>query len=223
LSDQRLLLRQFSVPLVLLLSICSLLGYTPTTLQQRAQPVIENAIYEKTLDLLFPEGESLPKDIISVTVLRFEPSFAPESEIVLKETFETSEIVFYKATEGNIYQRLNALVQGAVARDPESLAKKVEVSTKRITSSRTLLRKWNSAMFEDLRLSTKTLDDLGERERAGTASFPLDGTVYILKYCQGTSTLSLKLYDVEIDRPNATPQFRIVQWMNTVRDYVNSH
>ena len=78
-------------------------------------------------------------------------------------------------------------------------------------------------MFEGIRLSTKTLDDVGEQQRGGAVSIPLDGTVYVLKYTQGTNDFSLKLYDVDSNRPNVTPQFKIVQWMIGVHEYVNSH
>jgi hypothetical protein len=185
--------------------------------------VVNNEVYEKTLDVLFPERNSSPKNIISTTVLRFEPTFESESELVLRETFDSSEILYYKATEGNIYHRLNEVIQGGSPADPVLLSKKINITAKKILIPKTLFKNWNSTMFEGIRLSTKTLDDVGEQQRGGAVSIPLDGTVYVLKYTQGTNDFSLKLYDVDSNRPNVTPQFKIVQWMIGVHEYVNSH
>src|SRR5947207_1771856 len=69
----------------------------------KSYKVVSPETYNHVLDMLFPRDDSA---IFSI-VLRFKPSFQPESQIVIKRGLKNAEIIEYTSLSGNIYSKLN--------------------------------------------------------------------------------------------------------------------
>jgi len=58
---------------------------------------------------------------------------------------------------------------------------------------------------------------LEKADSTGAESFVLHGSVYELWYVQGLKAMSFSLYDVDVTDTRSRAEFKLVQWMNTVR------
>jgi hypothetical protein len=193
------------------------------TVQQDSYKVVDADIYEKTLDILFNTRLTKTSKDNTLTILRFEPSFSPECQIVLKEGPRQTAIIYYKSLDGNMFQRMNQLIRDGVKQDPDTLAAKLHVSVKTTEIPRNLLVKWNHEFLQSIAESANALEQLAAQDRTGSTLVVLDGTKYLIEYIQGTSQLRAELYDVNTSKDGATPKFGTVKWMITVQKYAESH
>ena len=73
----------------------------------KSNKVISQETYNQVLDILFNRDESAKNYLL---VLRFGPSFHPESQIVIRGGGDKVEVLEYTSMSGNIYSKLNEII-----------------------------------------------------------------------------------------------------------------
>lgn len=184
----------------------------------QARPVIDEGTYSSVLDIVFPRDESSTGRTMWAIVLRFRPNSAPESQIVIRKSSSKVEVIEYTPTEGSIYTKLNEALERGVRRDAVEMAKSVRVSRREVSVSHAQVKRWYVALFDSISGTTKTLREALEKaDSTGVESFVLHGSVYDLWYAQGLKEMSFSFYDVDVADARSGAEFKLVQWMNSVR------
>jgi hypothetical protein len=180
--------------------------------------VISRDVYDAVLDIVFPRDSPDPSKTYSSIIMRFKPSFDVERQIVIRNTSGSYEVLEYEAIDGNIYGRLNHLINEGRSTKPEEMAKFLKVSKHTINLPRQQVENWHAAFLNSVARSLdKFRRSLEELEKEGTVTLPLDGTIYELWYEQGMNKIAFSVYDVELTKPEATGDLPLVRWMNMIR------
>jgi hypothetical protein len=185
---------------------------------QGVYPVVSWETYNRILDMVFPRDDLDTSKTVFEFVLRFEPSFHSTSQVVVRKRLDRIEVVEYTSPDGNIFDKLNELLDRAGKEDAVAMAKSIRVKRREIAISDTQIKRWYATFFDSLVVTTKSVRAKGEKsDKSHTATFVLDGTTYNVWYKQNLETFSLSLYDVEVDTPGSDGELKLVQWMNSIR------
>lgn len=162
--------------------------------------------YERTLDLLFPrEVDNPKKHLRSRIVLRFRPSFAPESQIVISRYADGgAEVMLFSlpAERGSVADHINELVERDIE-DPTEIARQIKVERKRVDLDSSVIDALLQR-YSDLRVAP-SLD----------TQITLDPTFYELWFETGSNRFHLSLAGPDYSyAPKADP---VIRWMNDVR------
>jgi len=188
---------------------------------QRHYPVVSGETYNQVLDILFPRNELNTSKTIFEFALRFEPSFHSTSQIVIRKRVDKIEVLEYTTLDGNIFQKLNEILEHGGKEDAVAMAKSIRVKRREIVVPDIQIKRWYATFFEALASSEKILNERGEEaDKNRTVSLVLDGTTYNVWYKQSLDKISLSLYDVEVDTSDSDGELKLVQWMNRVRQDV---
>ncbi len=180
--------------------------------------IISRDAYDAVLDIVFPRDNPEPDKTYVSIIIRFKPSFDVERQIVIRNTSGNYEVLEYEAVDGNIYDRLNHLINEGQNTKPEEMAKLLKISKRAVNIPRKQIENWHAAFLNNVARSLdKFRQSLEELEKEGTVTLPLDGTIYELWYEQGMNKIAFSVYDVELTKPDATGVMPLVRWMNTVR------
>src|SRR6266705_5545713 len=156
--------------------------------------VISHKTHERVLDIVF-EQDRVKWDYD--LVLRFEPTFAPESQIVIKRRVDKTEVVEYTSVSGNIYRKLNSWKANGRMEDAVEMAKLIQVMKRLIEIPNDEID-WRRGLVESIGPSMKVLEERRLQYEKGVGAIALDGTFYSLWYNQVGSHLSFTLLDHEI-------------------------
>ena len=170
--------------------------------------------HERVLDILFQRDEANRDYDL---VLRFEPSFAPESQIVVRTAANKVEVVEYASLSGNIYRQLDSVMAHGGKEDPVEMAKLIQVRKRLIEVSHAQAKQWRRSLAVSVAASIKTLERRSVESERGIGTIALDGTFYHLWYDQVGSHLSFSLLDHEASDRGVTGELELVRWMNSVR------
>lgn len=176
--------------------------------------VISKETYERVLNTVFPrDGEGRGYDFI----LRFEPSFAPESQIIIRSTANKVEMLEYTSLSGNIYKKLNSVVAQGGKEDVVAMAKLIQVRKRLIDVPIAQSKKWRRSLVDSFDSSMKILEQRNNEAARGVGTITLDGTFYNFWYDQAGSHISFNILDEEVSDYEVTGILKLVQWMNSVR------
>ena len=181
--------------------------------QLKSFKVVSPETYNRVLDMLFPRGDS---GIVTI-VLRFEPSFQPESQITIRSGQDKSEVIEYKSLSGNIYSKLSDVIAHGGKEDAVEMAKLIKVGRRSIEVPYAQVKQWHARFLVSVSDSLNSFKGKIDEYDTGTSTIALDGTFYYLWYKQISNEISFKLYDHEVNSQGATGDFKLVQWMNIVR------
>jgi hypothetical protein len=181
----------------------------------KSNKVISQETYNRVLDIVFTRDE--PRGDYGL-VLRFKPSFHPESQVVIKRGVNKVQVIEYTSLSGNIYSKLDEVVTHGGKDDAVELAKLIKVRRRSVLVPNVQVKQWHSSFLESLGDSLKTFKKRSEEfDRERTITVVIDGTFYDLWYSQGTNDMSFSFYDEEISDQQPNGALKIVQWMNVVR------
>ena len=208
--------------IILAPQICSANAHCGSSAQQstsKSHRVVSRETYSRVLDILFPREDPNPSETIFQFILRFRPSFQLTSQIVIRRRLDKVQVVEYSSMDGNVYSKLNEALARGSKEDAVELAKLIRVQRKEISVPHAEIKRWYTSFFDSLNSTTTTLQQRGEEfdKKGGSESILLDGTIYDLWYEQRLTSLSFNLYGVEIDSPGGDGDFKLVQWMNSIR------
>ena len=179
-----------------------------------SRKVISRETYARVVDMVFPrDGEGHGHDFI----LRFEPSFAPESQIVVRNAVNKIEVLEYTSLSGNIYKKLNSVVAHGGEEDAVAMAKLIQVRKRLVEVPITQALQWRDGFADSVGNSIKTLEQRSAEAAKGVGTVTIDGTFYSLWYDPEGSHISISVWDHEISDREITGELRLVRWMNAVR------
>lgn len=176
--------------------------------------VVSEGTYTRVLDSVFPRDQAKGDYGFA---LRFKPSFAPESQIVIRRALNKVEVVEYTSLSGNIYRNLDSIMAHGGKEDAVEMAKLIQVKRRSIEVPIAQVKMWHSSLLNSISASVKTFKQRGEESERGIGTLRLDGTFYDLWYNQGIGDISFSVYDQEISDREVTGELKLVRWMNTVR------
>lgn len=186
----------------------------------RTIPTVSQETYNRVLEILLPIEYPSPDKTDFFIALRFQPSFSRTSQITIRNDVEKTEVIEYAANV-NVYDELNKILAETCLENPEEMAKLIKVEKKKLDVPPLRVKQWHINFLRSLSSSLDNFRQRSEqRAKDGTVSIILDGTSYKLWYMQGGDKIEIEFYDAEIDDPKVTGNFKLVQWMNTVRQQV---
>jgi hypothetical protein len=175
---------------------------------------VSHETHERVLDIVF-EREKADRDYDFV--IRFEPSSAAESQIVVRRVSGKIELVEYSSLSGNIYSKLDGMMARGGKEDPVEMAKLIQVRKRVIEVPPAQIMLWRRALADSVATSIRTLDQRIVEAEKGTGTVAVDGTFYHLWYDQVGSHISFSLLDQEVNDREVTGELALVRWMNSVR------
>lgn len=189
--------------------------------QQRSVPSTED--YEQTLDLLFPQAPAdLPGGHLEFA-LRFEPSHAAESEVVILWDRGEFHAIEYKVAKGNLLAKLIEQHDRNGKIDKGSAGKAIEVQSRYLKIAPERHKRLLSEFFGSLSRTAAAMNDAHKKaERDNGAIAVLDGTTYRLTYKGYPADVSLMFQDVSADSREKS-KFEIVNWMNRIHEEVSKN
>lgn len=177
--------------------------------------------YERVLGLLFAPTTQAPRDLVFSIVLRFRPSFEPESEVIIRQGRGQAATVEYIAAENNVHTALNGLLRITPGARPEALARDVHVQRRTFNLPAARCFALQAALFASLNETLSALRAAGGTVHgSGETTVTLDGESYELWYEQGLTQFSGFFSASEADL-SATPNaIGIGKWARALRDEI---
>jgi len=172
--------------------------------------VISQETYRRVLDIVFPPTESYKY------ILRFEPSFAPESQIIINTQGAKTEVVELTSLSGNIYAKLDRLKADGASEDAIAMARLIQVRKRTIEVPPHVASRWFSTFSDSQVASLKLLEERQEEEARGTGTMVIDGTLYSI-WNHTSRDAFFREWDYEINDQEVSGEFQLVKWMNSVR------
>jgi len=186
--------------------------------QVKGLSVISCETYDRVLDILFPRDVPDPSKTVFKIILRFHPHAQPESQIVIRRGVEKVEVLEYLSLDGNIYRKLNEALAHGSKENAVEMAKSIKVRKRLINVPYSQVKQWHVGLLESIAISTKVFKERShEFDDMGSETVMLDGAFYDLWYEQRLSKMSFAIYDADVDHHISNDEFKLVQWMNTVR------
>ena len=180
----------------------------------KSYKVISRETYERVLDTVFQRDEA-NRDYDFV--LRFEPSTAPESQIVIKRAAGKTQVVEYTSLSGNIYRKLDNMKANGGKEDSVEMAKLVQVRKRLLEAPEAQVNQWRSSLPGMMAASMKLLEQRSAEAASGIGTITIDGTFYSLWYDQVGTHMSIGVWDHEVSNREITGELEVVRWMNAVR------
>ena len=208
------------IALTLVLQVTDASSQSRSSLQEgrlKSYKVVSPETYNRVLEILFPRNDPDPGKTIFAFVLRFKPSFQPELQIIIRRRLDKVEVVEYTSLNGNIYSKLDDVMAHGGKEDAVEMAKLIKVRRRSIAVPYAQVKQWHMSLLDSVGESLKAFKEKSEEYDRGTVTLALDGTAYDLWYEQGLNKMAFSLYDEEINDLRSTGDFKLVQWMNSVR------
>jgi hypothetical protein len=206
--------------LMLALQVSTVTGQSNSSQEnpQKPYPVVSWETYNRVLEIVFPRDDPDTSKTIFEFVLRFEPSFHATLQIVIRKRGDRIEVTEYTSPDGNIFDKLNEMLDRGSKEDAVAMAKSIRVKRREISVPDTEIKRWYKGFFDNLAMTEKTLKQRGEEsDKTRSVTLVLDGTTYDVWYKESLDKVSLSLYDVEVDTPGSDGELKLVQWMNAIR------
>ncbi len=201
--------------LLLVMNIAHAYAQERETLQEESIPVVKSKTYEQVLDLLFPRDKLEEAKIRYAFVLRYEPSFDAESQIMIIYRADNVEAIEYKSADGNINTKLNEIFRRTGTENAVEMAKQIRITKRVININSAAIRRLRDSFFKRLCQSLEGEIKFFDRTR-DVINITADGTKYRLWY-MGLGTIFYEFFGTGADRPTSTDESPLMEWMKDVR------
>ncbi len=184
--------------------------------QMHPDPEVYRQILDTALPIKLDEGGTSKFSI----VLRFLPSFHPESQIVIRYDGGDTVSVEYMAAKVQLSAVLRKYFSGTRTPDIAKAATLMEVRAELLRVSTETVRDWFHEFWSSLSASAEPL------ERKGFArEIQVDGTQYMLQYQEGTNHLTFQYAGSELNQDvnTAGNDLPLVKWMIKIYNEVSKH
>jgi hypothetical protein len=173
--------------------------------------------YDQVLDRIFPRELFAGRNLAYTMILRFTPSFAAESQLVIRVGLDKSvEARLYAVERRSAADTAEEYVKRTGQQDIVKIAAAIEVTERRLQVDFQEVERWHSQLYDALDSSVRELKrSAAEYLKSGTVDVVLDGTTYDLWYAQGTLESHWRYVDVDANgREVVVP---LTRWLNMVR------
>ncbi len=226
---QRVLLYGLSLPLLLTGNAPAQKGHPPAPpVAAPAKPTLAAQMsvegYDHLLNVLFPADHGTHPGLDYTLVLRFEPHFHPESQIVLRRFHNNKvEATYDRVVSGNAWRAAYAQGDQLSNSQYETIAKTIPTRHSSFTATDFDVQQWHAELlpllsqgFTHLRKASKQI------QRSGTWDVMTNGTRYELWLIQGDDEVHLISWDSEVE-PLPSGTTGLVRWMNLIRWQAAGH
>lgn len=169
--------------------------------QEATLPAVSEETYHRVLDLVFPRDILTDQKFDYVFVLRYEPAFRAESQIIITERAGRVEVVQYTALDGSIELRLDQLVQSRHKEDAKRMARLIRIRKEYANISSKDIKLLHESFLDTLRISERARLNAAKDKITITA----DGTGYRLWY-KGETEVQSDFAGSNITTPTLLPK-----------------
>lgn len=166
--------------------------------------------YQQVLDILFPR-DALDEAGRYVILLRYLPSFDPESQFTLVEKDGTVEVLEYTSADGNINQKLHEIYQRTKREDAFEMAKQIRVRQRILKTSPAEVKSLRSSLYD---VGCALINH--ERKQTREDEITGDGMRYQI-WSRGKGRIHYHIDGLDIDDTPATNEHPLIGWMKTAR------
>jgi hypothetical protein len=106
------------------------------------------------MDLLFPLSALQQPSLYFVTILRYQPSFEPESQIIMIGREGYAEILEYRSLDGNLFYKLDDLLRNGNITAAE-FAKQIHISRRTLRIPFSLAQVWRKKLIDSVAFASK--------------------------------------------------------------------
>lgn len=181
--------------------------------------IVNDETYEQVLDILFPRPVLDDDSADFAFILRFKPSFSPESQIIIVKRAKNLEIVKLAPVDGSIHKQINGIYQRTKKMDPSEMAKQVQIRRQIVSLStqevQSLREGFLTAACAQARMEKRFIS-----KSEDGVSLTTDGTIYQLWY-KGMNNLSYNFTSSGYGRPGESAEAPFTKWMKAVDGRVN--
>ena len=185
--------------------------------------VISFDTHKKVLDLLFPL-DALDEAKEFVLILRYMPSFEPESQIVVVARDGKIRVTDYVSLDGNIYSKLNQIKAETNREDPLEMSKILHVKKRELTIPLAQIQRWRQNLIDGIAVSLRP-KKFETATPPKTASVILDGTVYEVWDSSGvfggTGDFHYSVYSTEVSKRVFQDESPFIGWMKRIRKEIS--
>jgi len=195
---------------------------TNSSAQRRAvdRVLVSDDTYRKVLDLVFPRDDVEALGVEYAFIIRFEPSFAAESQVTIVSRDGIVEVTDYSPQDGRVESKVQEIFHRTGEQNPSLIAKQIRVLRRVVSISPATLDRWRDGFYNSIctavRDERKFFDSPSK-----TVMVTMDGTEYLLWY-KGIGRLHYQLAGSGIDRPRRADEDILIDWMKSVRRQVTS-
>ncbi len=166
-----------------------------------------NKLYSETLDAIFSTGLGLSPEHPAILVIRFYPSFSPESQLSLDFT-DTGVAASYVKLAAMLSTTLDNLPSGR--KDPREIASKIKVEKVSKTFDAKIAKQDLDSLWEALAKSPSRM-----KERV--SHIMVDGTNYKISIDTYLDSVVVQSWDADPEPDRVTGSSEIVRWANRMR------
>ena len=174
-------------------------------------------VYRQILDMAFPSNLGKGRTNMFSLVLRFLPSFQPESQIVIRYDGNNNASLEYMVATVQLNAVLSRYFANTRTPDIAKAARLMDVKQAPLVISDEIVRSWFHELWTALSASTELLE-----KRGLAREIQADGTQYILHYQEGVNHLTFEYGGSELNNEATTNQYDLplVKWMMKIRKEV---
>jgi hypothetical protein len=224
------LLLQLAASSVLLCFLGTSAAWPQQTTRKKTGEIVQEATletYARVLDIVFPQTSETSRELELRIVLRFRPSFSPESQITISLARGSEGNVEYISAAHNIHDTINELIRTTGENQPGSLSKQIRVDRQILSMPAAQVFEWQKGLFESLHVTSSILrKDATQLHERGIANVILDGESYELWYTQGLTKFCAsfaEMVDDRSDRNNEALDSWIKRVHNDVIEAIRKH
>ncbi|MCM3874614.1 MAG: hypothetical protein ND895_28300 [Pyrinomonadaceae bacterium] len=185
--------------------------------------VISFDTHDKVLNLLFPL-DALDEAKEFALILRYKPSFEPESQIVIVARDGKMQVTDYTSLDGNIYSKLNQIKAETNREDPLEMSKALQVRKRELTVPFVQIQRWRQNLIDGVAASLRP-KKFETATPPKTTSVILDGTVYELwdssGVFRGSGDFHYSVYGTEVSKRVFRDESPFIGWMKRIRKEIS--
>jgi len=195
-----------------------LIVLTVSVAAQAPTPSTQETEYPQALDLLFPRAALTEPSLYFVTILRYEPSFDPESQIVLIGREGYAEVVEYRSLNGNLFCKLDDLIRNGEI-TASDFAKRVRVSRRTLRIPFALAQTWRKNLLDGVATASRP-EPMRYVRPLKTVNVVTDGTKYEIWDSGTNGYLHFELDGGQTHKRVYPGRASFITWMDAVRHSV---
>lgn len=187
--------------------------------QQETVKRVSADTIDRVLDIVFPMNIGDRSDVQEAWILRFEPSYAPVSLIIIMKRGQRYELFESVAADANIKQILNRYLEKGPPESPEEMAKLIRAQKRSVYVPVSVLSRQLKS-FENIAARELFTSDVKDTQPSGSARVFIGGTFYKLRYISGDSEFKYAALGPEIGDSKNISMDNIFGWMENIRRLV---
>lgn len=183
--------------------------------RQRAGDGVSDTTYNQVLDILFPRDVLEPGAEFAF-VLRYEPAFDVETQIVLVKRAGLVQVLEYRPVKGRIETQLNEILRRTRRENAREMARQIRIRRQVVSAGPNDVKEWREGFYDKVCPAIAAEKLFNEK---GEASLIADGTRYRLWY-KGLGSIHYDFIGSGVNSPTGSEEQPFITWMKDIRQLV---